>query len=84
VTAMAAMSSAKRDDREDRRGPIARGDIEAKLREISGDVRDTATGAAPIGLAVGVGAVLAIVGMAYLLGRRRGRTRSTVVEIRRV
>jgi hypothetical protein len=73
------------DDRHtERSGPIQRADIEAKLREITGDVRDTAKAAAPVGMAVGVAAVVVVLGMAYLLGRRRGRKRSTVVEIRRV
>jgi hypothetical protein len=68
----------------DERRPIERADIESKLREIGGGVRDTAVAAAPIGLAIGAAAVVAVIGVAYLFGRRRGRKRSTVVEIRRV
>jgi hypothetical protein len=64
--------------------PIERSDIEAKLREINGEVKDSATAAAPMGLAAGAALVIVVVGVAYLLGRRRGRKRSTVVEIRRV
>ena len=59
-------------------------DIEAKLRQIKGEVRESADKAAPVGIAIGVAAVVAIVGAAYLMGRRRGRKRSTVVEIRRM
>jgi hypothetical protein len=63
---------------------IDRADIEAKLREINGEVQETAKAAVPIGLAVGAGLAVAVVAVAYLLGRRRGRKRSTVVEIRRI
>ena len=64
--------------------PIQRSDIEAKFRELTGGVRETAATAAPIGLAIGAAAVVAVIGVAYLLGRRRGKKRSTVVEIRRI
>lgn len=63
---------------------ISRDDIEAKLREIRGEVDSTATAAKPTVLAVAAVAVVAVVGVAYLLGRRKGRLKSTVVEIRRV
>jgi hypothetical protein len=63
--------------------PIRRADIEAKLREINGEVRTTASAAAPVGLAIGALALVAVVGLAYVFGRRRGRLKSTVVEIRR-
>jgi len=63
---------------------VTRGDIEAKLREIRGvtdNTTETAQNAAkPLLLVV---AVAVVVG-AFLLGRRRGRKRSTIVEIRRV
>jgi hypothetical protein len=64
--------------------PIERSDIEAKLREIKGEVQDTTRAAAPVGMAAGAALVVVVIGMVYLLGRRRGRKRSTVVEIRRV
>ena len=64
--------------------PVTRADIENKLRQIRGEVDSTARAAVPIGLAVGAVAVAAVVGVAFLLGRRRGRKRTTVVEIRRV
>jgi hypothetical protein len=47
-------------------------------------VARTAEAAKPVGLAVGVVVVVAVVGLAYLLGRRRGKKKTTVVEIRRV
>jgi hypothetical protein len=64
--------------------PVTRDDIEAKLREIKGEVDETADQAKPVALAVGVVAVVAVVAVAFLWGKRKGRKRSTVVEIRRV
>ncbi len=63
---------------------VTRGDIEAKLREIRG-VTDTTTevaqdAAKPALVVVGI---VVVVG-AFLLGRRRGRKRSTIVEVRRI
>ena len=66
------------------RGPVSRADIEGKLREIKGEVDETTTPAKPYALAAGVVAVVAVVAVAYVLGRRKGRKKSTVVEIRRV
>ncbi len=65
-------------------GRITRADIEGKLREMRGEVEETAEAAkAPI-MAIAGGVVVAVVIVAFLLGKRRGRRRSTVVEIRRV
>ena len=63
---------------------ISRNDIEAKLREIRGEVDSTAQAAKPAAMAIAAVAVVAVIGAAYLLGRRKGRKKSTVVEIRRV
>ena len=65
-------------------GRITRADIEGKLRDMRGEVEETAEAAkAPImAIAAGVAAVVVI--GAFLLGKRRGRRKSTVVEIRRV
>jgi MYXO-CTERM domain-containing protein len=64
--------------------PVTRADIEAKLAEIRGvadDTTEVAEGAAKTGLVVaGVGVVI----VAFLLGRRRGRKKSTIVEVRRI
>jgi hypothetical protein len=64
--------------------PVSRGDIEAKLRQLKGEVDSTADAAKPIGLAVGVGAAVLVVGLVYFLGKRKGKKKTTVVEIRRV
>ena len=63
---------------------ITRDDIEAKFREIKGDVDATAERAKPIGLAAAVGAVLIALGLAYLMGRRKERKKRTLIEIKRV
>ena len=66
------------------RGPITRADLEAKLRDITGDVGDTVEAARGIGVAVAVGAGVVLVVAAYWMGRRKGRKRKTVLEIRRI
>ncbi len=63
---------------------VNRSDIEAKLREIRGEVDTTATAARPTAMTIAIVAGVALLGAAYLLGRRKGKKRSTVVEIRRV
>ena len=63
---------------------ITRDDIEAKLREVSGDVGEQVEAARPKLVAGAVAAVVVVAAVAYLLGRRRGRSRSAVVEIRRL
>jgi hypothetical protein len=63
---------------------VTRADIEAKLAEIRGvtdETAEVAEGAAKTGM---VFAAIAIVIVAFLLGRRRGHKKSTIVEIRRV
>ena len=65
-------------------GPVSRDDIESKLREIKGEVDETTTSAKPYALAVGVALAVTVVAAAYLLGRRKGKKKTTVVEIRRV
>jgi hypothetical protein len=63
---------------------ISKDDLEAKLREVSGDVGDTVEAVKPQLYGGAVAGLLLAVIVAYLLGRRRGRKRSAVVEIRRV
>jgi hypothetical protein len=63
---------------------ISRDDIEAKLRELKGEVDETTDKAKPMGLAAAAVAAVLVVGVVYLLGKRRGTKLSTIVEIRRV
>ena len=66
------------------RGKITRADLEAKLRDITGDVTEKVDTARGIGVAVAVGVGVVFVVGAYWLGRRKGRKRKTVLEIRRI
>ncbi len=63
---------------------ITRDDIEAKLRELEGDAREQVESARSTAVTVGAVALVVLLLLAYLLGTRKGRKRSTVVEIRRV
>lgn len=65
-------------------GTITRDDIEAKFRELQGEVDDTAEQTAGVAVLIGVGAAVALLAVAFFLGTRRGKKRTTVVEIRRV
>jgi len=59
-------------------------DIRNKVHQIEGSMQETAQDAAPIGVAVGIGAFFLALIIAFLLGRRAGRRRNTIVEIRRI
>jgi hypothetical protein len=63
---------------------ISRDDLEAKLREMSGDVQVAVEARRPKLLGGAVAGVVLLVLLAYLVGRRGGRARSAVVEIRKV
>ena len=67
-----------------RSGEITRADIEAKLRQIRGQVDSGAESARSVGLIVGVAAAVVVLGAIYVLGRRRGKRETTVVEVRRL
>lgn len=60
---------------------ITQADITARVRQLVGGAGDTAeqlsSAAVAVAAAVGTGLVLA----AFLFGRRRGRKRSTIVEV---
>jgi hypothetical protein len=63
---------------------VSRADIEAKLAEIKGEVDETGERAKVPAMVIGAVVVVAVVGVAYLLGRRSARKRTTVVEVRRL
>jgi hypothetical protein len=63
---------------------ISRDDLEAKLREMSGGLEDTVEAARPKLISSALAGLVIVVLLSYLLGRRRGRARSAVVEIRKV
>jgi hypothetical protein len=62
---------------------ITRDDLEAKFRELSGDVDDKAEEAKATAVAVGAVVAAAVVLGVFLFGRSRGRKSTTVVEVRR-
>ena len=64
--------------------PIERRDLEAKIRELHGGVDDTRHAAATTLVTVGAVVAVGVVAVAFLLGRRKGRKRTTVVEVRRI
>ena len=63
---------------------VTRGDIEAKLGEIQDSLTTQAEQARSKLLPAGIAAAVLLVLIAYLLGRRRGKKSTTIVEIRRV
>jgi hypothetical protein len=63
---------------------ITRDDIEAKLKELQGEVGTQAEAAKVPAIAIAVGVVVLSIAAAYVLGRRKGKRRQTVLEIRRL
>ena len=64
--------------------PIERGDLEAKFRELQGEAEDTYESATNTLLTVGAVVAVTVVAVAYLFGRRKGKKRTTLVEIHRL
>jgi len=65
-------------------GPtISRDDIEAKLRELQGEVEIIGEEAKSYALTVGIAIAVGVVAIAFVFGRRRGRRNRTIVEVRR-
>jgi hypothetical protein len=64
--------------------PITRDDIEAKFREIQGEVDEVGDVARNGALIAGVVIAVAVAAAAFYFGRRRGKMQKTIVEIRRV
>ena len=62
---------------------ITRDDIEAKFRELGGDVDEKAEEAKSTAIAVGAVIAAAVVLGVFLYGRRKGRKSTTIVEVRR-
>ncbi|HTW09619.1 MAG TPA: hypothetical protein VME46_19090 [Acidimicrobiales bacterium] len=64
-------------------GKITPDDIRAKMTEIAGGVQDEVQAKVPVLRYVAIGGAVVVVLAVFLLGRRSGRRRSTVIEIRR-
>jgi NaMN:DMB phosphoribosyltransferase len=65
-------------------GRVQLTDIRSKLGEIRGEVDETAEQAKPVAAYAAVGGVVLLVILAFALGRHRGRSKSSWVEIRRL
>ena len=63
---------------------VSRDDIEAKLRELRGEVDAVGESSRSVVGVVVVGVVVVVLAATYFLGRRKGRRKTTVVEVRRV
>ncbi len=63
---------------------MTRADLEAKLTEIDSELTDTGEAVKPKAIAVGVGALVLILVIAFFLGRRKGERKTTVLEVRRL
>lgn len=62
---------------------ITRDDIESKFRQLTSDVDDRADAARGTAVAIGAVVAAAIVLGVFLLGRSRGKKKTTVIEVRR-
>jgi hypothetical protein len=63
---------------------ITRDDLESKFRELEGEAREQVASARSTAITAGIIGLVVLLLLAFLLGRRRGKQRSTVVEIKRV
>ena len=63
---------------------ITRDDIESKSRELQGDATETVDEAKSIAVTAAVAVGVVVIAAVFILGRRRGRRKSTIVEIRRL
>ena len=64
--------------------PVQRDDLEAKMRELQGEVDETRRSATGTVVAVGAVVAVTVIAIAFLVGRRKGKKRTTILEIRRV
>lgn len=66
------------------RDKITKDDIESKFRELQGEATSTAEQAKSYAIAAGAVLLVGIATVAFVMGRKRGRKKTTVVEIRRI
>jgi hypothetical protein len=63
---------------------ITRDDLEAKFRSVQGEVEEQRANAMSTIITVGAVVAVGVVAVAFLLGRRKGKKRTTLVEVRRI
>lgn len=64
--------------------PIRKEDLEAKMRELQGGVEETKESATSMLLTVGAVVLVGVIAIAFFSGRRKGKKRTTIVEVRRI
>ncbi len=65
-------------------GRIQPSDIRGKLRQIRGEVDEATAPARSYAPVAAAGGVVLVIVMAFLLGRQRGRTKSTWIDVQRL
>jgi hypothetical protein len=63
---------------------ITPADLEAKFRELKTDVDETTASAKSYVIPAGIGVAVLVILIAFLLGKRRGKRTSTVIEVHRL
>jgi hypothetical protein len=63
---------------------ITRDDLEAAFSQVIGEGEAQAEAAVPSALVVAGAIALGVVALAYLAGKRRGRRRNAVLQVRRI
>jgi hypothetical protein len=63
---------------------VSRNDIEAKLRELRGDVDSAGESVKQYAVIAGAVVAVTVVAIAFAWGKRKGKKKTTVVEVRRV
>jgi hypothetical protein len=63
---------------------ITREDLQAAYAQVVGEGEASALSAAPRGLAIAGAVAIVVIALAFLAGKRRGKARSAVIEIRRL
>ncbi len=81
---MSRRSGAGRHDATATPAVVTRADLEGKLRELRGEVDTTRDTAQSYLLVAGAVAAVAVVAVAFLVGKRRGKKKRTFVEVRRL
>ena len=64
-------------------GKVTKADIEQKLRTVAGGVEESIASRRQKIIAGGVAAAVLLLMISYLLGRRVGKAKSAVIEVRR-
>ncbi len=64
--------------------PITRADLESAFQRVVGHGEQAVESGTPTALVIAAATALCVVALAYLAGKRRGRHKSSVIEIRRL